>query len=135
MILFPDTSVWSLVFRRDIPFPCQQAQALIRAIDNRDRIATTGIVLQEILQGFAGPKWRQAIIERFVVLPFVVPDRNDHIEAAGLRNACRQRGIQVETIDALLAQLCIRHGMTMLTADGDFQRIARHSKLILWRAT
>jgi predicted nucleic acid-binding protein len=133
LILFPDTSAWSLIFRRDTPFPCQEAQALHRAIDNRDRIATTGVVLQEILQGFVGPKSRQSIIERFLVLPFVFPDRADHIEAAGLRNVCRQRGIQVETIDALLAQLCIRHGMTMLTADSDFEHIAKHSELDLWR--
>ena len=133
MILFPDTSVWSLAFRRNIPFPCQEVQALFHAIDNNENIITTGLVLQEILQGLGGPKSRQFIVERFLSLPFVFPDRDDHIEAANLRNFCRQRGIQVETIDALLAQLCIRHGMTMLTADSDFEHIAKHSELDLWR--
>lgn len=112
MILFPDTSVWSLIFRRDIPFPSQYAQALIRAIDNRDRIATTGIAAGNPAR-FCRAQVAPTIIEPFLALPFVVPDRDDHIEAAGLRNTCRQRGIQVETIDALLAQRCIRDGMTM----------------------
>ena len=30
------------------------------------------------------------------------------------------------TIDALIAQLCIRHDLTLLTADGDFGLAAKH---------
>jgi predicted nucleic acid-binding protein len=46
------------------------------------------------------------------------------VEAVELRNKCRRGGIQIGTIDALLAQLCLRHGLTMLTADRDFRDIA-----------
>jgi predicted nucleic acid-binding protein len=42
--------------------------------------------------------------------------------------------VQAGTIDALLAQLCIRHELTMLTADEDFGHIAKHSTLKLWTA-
>jgi predicted nucleic acid-binding protein len=37
-------------------------------------------------------------------------------------------------IDALLAQLCIRHEPTMLTTDEDFTRIAAQYPLRLWTA-
>jgi predicted nucleic acid-binding protein len=47
-----------------------------------------------------------------------------HIEAAALRNRCRRSGLQIGTIDALLAQLCIHHALTLLTTDKDFSRIA-----------
>jgi predicted nucleic acid-binding protein len=67
-------------------------------------------------------------------LPLLVPDRRDHVEAADLRNHCRRRGVKIGTIDALLARLCIRHDLTMLTTDEDFRRMARHSALKLWRA-
>jgi hypothetical protein len=87
-------------------------------------VLTTGIVLQELLQGVRGPKGREAIIGRFAALPFVVPDRQDHIEAALLHTACRGKGLQVGTIDALLAQLCLRHDLTLLSTDRDFSRIA-----------
>jgi hypothetical protein len=96
-------------------------------------VVTTGLILQEILQGFSGPRARSAILEHFNTLPFVVPDRTDHIEAAGLRNRCRRRGIQVGTIDALLAELCIRHSLTILTTDLDFQHIADVTSLLVWR--
>jgi predicted nucleic acid-binding protein len=42
--------------------------------------------------------------------------------------------VQIDTIDALLAQLCLRHDLTMLTADRDFRDSARHCALKLWTA-
>jgi predicted nucleic acid-binding protein len=62
-----------------------------------------------------------------------MPDRADHVEAAALRNGCRRHGVQIGTIDALLAQLCIRHSLMMLSSDRDFQGIADHSALRLWQ--
>lgn len=93
---------------------------------------TTGLVLQELLQGFRGPQAAESIIERFTALPFVAPMRADHIEAASLRNTCRRRGIRVGTIDALLASLCIAHDLVMLSTDRDFVRIAESTSLVLW---
>src|SRR5207253_1013535 len=104
----------------------------VRALERGETLLTTSLVLQELLQGFAGPKSRSAIVERFAALPLVVPDRDDHIEAAELRNRCRRNGVQIGTLDALLARLCTRHDLTMLSADDDFARVAAHSALKLW---
>lgn len=134
MSLFVDTGVWSLALRRDAPSARQELQALVRAIETEETIVTTGLVLQELLQGFSGLKDRGPILDRFSALPLLMPDRRDHIEAAELRNKCRRRGVQIGTIDAILAQLCIRHGLTMLTTDNDFRLMARHSDLKVWRA-
>lgn len=53
-----------------------------------DVVVTTGLVLQELLQGFSGPKSHEQIIERFASLPLLQPDREDHVAAADLRNTC-----------------------------------------------
>ncbi|WP_345121456.1 PIN domain-containing protein [Quisquiliibacterium transsilvanicum] len=98
-------------------------------------LVTTGLVLQELLQGFSGPKAQAQIIERFAALPLIQPDREDHISAASLRNACRRAGVQIGTIDALLAHLCIRHDLTLLTTDKDFTHAALHCPLRVWPAT
>ena len=132
MSLFVDTSVWSLALRRDQPAGRAEVGMLVRAIESGETLLTTGLVLQELLQGFAGPKSRSEIVERFSALPLIVPDRADHIDGAGLRNHCRRKGVQIGTIDALLAQLCIRHDLTLLTADEDFTRMAEHSRLKVW---
>ena len=133
MSLFVDTSVWSLALRRDRPVDAPPLRALIGAIEAGEALLTTGLVLQELLQGFSGPKARAQILDRFAAVPLLVPDRQDHIGAADLRNVCRRAGVQVGTIDALLARLCIRHGLTMLSTDADFKRIASLSALKLWR--
>jgi predicted nucleic acid-binding protein len=56
------------------------------------------------------------------------------VEAAELRNKCRRGGIQIGTVDALLAQLCLHHDLTTLTTDRDFRNIGGHCALKLWTA-
>ncbi len=132
--MFEDTSVWSLALRRDAPPSVPQVGELVRCLGSNQPLFTTGLVLQELLQGFSGPKAHAQIIARFSALPLLVPDRNDHIEAAELRNSCRRSGVQIGTIDALLGQLCIRHRLVMLTTDKDFHAIAARSSLRVWTA-
>lgn len=133
MTLFVDTSVWSLAFRRDADNSAVEVIALRHALESGQTIVTTGLILQELLQGFSGPRSRKDIIERFGALPLLTPDRQDHIDAAELRNLCRRSGVQIGTIDAVLAQLCIRHALTLLTTDQDFVNLARHCPLRLWK--
>ena len=133
MTLFVDTCVWSLAFRRDAMPSAAEVLALRQALEGGDTIVTTGLILQELLQGFSGPRARKDIIDRFSALPLLVPDRQDHIGAAELRNQCRRSGVQIGTIDALLAQLCLRHTLTLLTTDKDFVHVASHFPLRLWK--
>ena len=130
--LFVDTSVWSLALRRDAPPDHPAVARLGEALTRGEPIFSTGLVLQELLQGFRGPRDAASIIERFSALPFVTPARADHVEAAALRNACRRRGVQIGTIDGLLAQLCISHDLVMLSTDHDFARVAEWTALSLW---
>jgi predicted nucleic acid-binding protein len=132
--LFVDTSVWSLALRRDAPETGPEVAALAVALERGDVVVSTGLVLQELLQGFSGPRARGAILDRFTALAFLMPTREDHVLAAALRTACRQHGVQVGTVDALLAQLCIGSDLTMLTTDRDFVHMAAHVPLRVWGA-
>lgn len=104
---------------------------LERSLGAGDLVVTTGLILQELLQGFRGPAARKTIVQRFSVLPRVMPDLEDHVQAAGLRNHCRRKGVQAGTIDALIARLCIRHDLPLLTTDRDFAAMARYCPLSL----
>ena len=134
MTLFVDTSVWSLAFRRDQAPDAPEVRLLRHALEGGGTIVVTGLVLQELLQGFAGPRARKDIIDRFTALPLLTPDRQDHIDAADLRNRCRRAGLQIGTIDAVIAQLCIRHQLQLLTTDNDFVLAARYCTLQVWTA-
>jgi predicted nucleic acid-binding protein len=131
--IFVDTSVWSLALRRGVPSPAKEVRALIQMIEAGETILTTGLVLQELLQGFSGPRNREQILDRFSAVPLLIPTRDDHVAAADLRNRCRRAGVQVETIDAILAQLCLHHDLIMLSTDNDFKRIATQCALKVWR--
>ena len=131
MSLFVDTSVWSLALRRDTQSEHAAVAVLRRALLDGDTIVTTGIVVQELLQGFSGAKDQTRIIERLQVLPLLNPGRETHIQAAMLRNTCRRKGVQIGTIDALIAQLCIEHDLALLTADNEFVHAARFVPLRL----
>jgi predicted nucleic acid-binding protein len=130
--LLVDTSVWSLAFRGDTESLAPQVAALQAALRGGESVVTTGLILQELLQGFSGPRARKDLVQRFAALPLLVPDRQDYIYAADLRNLVRRSGIQLGTIDALLAQLCIRHELMMLTTDNDFSLAAEHCMLKVW---
>jgi predicted nucleic acid-binding protein len=130
--LLVDTSVWSLAMRRDSGSELLQVRHLRDALDGSDSVVTTGLVLQELLQGFNGAKAAVSIVERFQSLPMLQPDRRDHVAAAQIRNECRRHGVQIGTIDALLIQLCGRYDLTLLTTDQDFTFAARHVPFKLW---
>ena len=127
-----DESFGSLAFRRDGEADEPHVKVLHGALSGGESIVTTGLILQELLRGFAGPRARKDIIERFSALPLLTPGRPDYIDAADLRNLCRRSGVQLGTIDALLAQLCIRHQLILLTTDNDFVLAAKHCDLSVW---
>lgn len=135
MSLFVDTSVWSLALRRDAPPAVPEVERLTQALRTGETVLTTGLVLQELLQGFVGPKARDSIVDYFAALPLLVPDRQDHIHAAELRNHCRRSGVQIGTIDALIGQLCLHHDLTLLTTDKDFDNVAALEALSVWEPT
>ena len=131
MNLFVDTSVWSLALRRSPPSDAPEVGLLKKCLKRGDLVLTTGLVLQELLQGFHGPSARKKIIKEFSLLPRVTPELEDYVEAAELRNRCRRKGVQVGTIDALIARLCIRHELSLLTTDRDFKAMSGHYPLSL----
>lgn len=57
------------------------------------------------------------------VLPCLVPDERDAQQAAELMTSLRKRGRQLETIDALIATVALRHDLILLTTDRDFEAV------------
>ena len=129
MAILVDISVWSLAMRRDELPNSPELKILIKALDTGEEIYSTGVILQELLQGFTGAKAADAIVERFSSIPMLVPETSDHILAADIRNKSRRKGVQIGTIDALIAQLSVRYKLSLLTADKDFKHMSKAVKL------
>lgn len=133
MALLVDTSVWSLAFRRNGRTQCAEVEALRTALVGGEDVMTTGMILLEVLRGVIPAKARTALIAAFDSLAFITPDRADYETAAERANTCRRGGVQLGSVDALLAQIAIRYELTILTTDRDFTHAEDHIPIRIWR--
>lgn len=132
MTFLVDTSVWSLAFRRDAP-PDHPAVTVLRdALVGGEVVAATGLILTELLRGFIPERAQATIRERFSSVELIEPTRGDYEAAADVANTCRAHGVQLGTVDALIAQLAIARELTLLTTDRDFENAARFIPLRRW---
>jgi predicted nucleic acid-binding protein len=127
-----DTSVWSLALRRRQPQAASQTvQKLYALLQDGPPLVLVGIILQELLQGLRSQAQFKQMQRALAAFPLIEPTRDDYVDATRVRNLCAAKGVQPGTIDCLIAAVCLRHDCLLLTADADFQAIARHTALRL----
>ena len=104
---------------------------LSRAIETDEPLATTGLVLLELLSGARDERHAldlRRLLDRCRFLPLEEP--SDHEAAAALYRACRRQGTTIRRLpDCLIATVAMRTGTTLLHQDADFDAIARHVPL------
>jgi predicted nucleic acid-binding protein len=124
-VILVDTSVWMDLFRDRTTPPAARLRDLL---DERREIGVTPLIVQEILQGAADEREFMLLNDYFPSQRMLLagdPLRT-HCQAARLYFDCRLRGFAPRsTIDCFIAQIAIEHGVPLLHADGDFERIAK----------
>lgn len=131
MRILVDTSVWSLALRRKRESNSSAADLLKEYIETGEYVCLIGIILQEILSGVTSEKLFGQLEDHLSAFPIITLEREDYIRAARLRNSCKKKGVQVGTVDALIAAVCIENDLLLLSTDEDFQLIANNSELKL----
>jgi predicted nucleic acid-binding protein len=128
--LVVDTSVWSLFLRRERRDETDRHVKTLRShLEHDDCIHLPGVVLQELLDGVFHPKEFDLLQDYLAPFPLIEFTRHDFVQAARLKNKCRSKGVQAGTIDFLIASACINRSYPLLSADRDFEYIARHCGL------
>ena len=95
-------------------------------------VVLTGVVLQEVLQGLVEGPTKDRLVAELTKLSLLVPSRDDHLLAAEIFTTCRRNGVQMATVDALLAALCVRRDLVLLSTDKDFIHAAGQIDLVIW---
>jgi len=126
-----DTSIWSLALRRHAHIQNPEAEILSKLIQQGENIYLLGIILQGILQGVKKPEDFTRLKEHLEAFPLLETKREHYVKAAELKNHLSRNGVQVSTVDALIATAAIVNDCYLYTTDTDFQYIAKHSKLKL----
>jgi predicted nucleic acid-binding protein len=131
-VILVDTSVLVDFLRgRETP----AAARLLEAIDRDIPFGFSPITVLEVLQGVATAKDFRALRDYLGSQPiFELREGLDsYAAAAKIFFDLRRRGITVgSSIDCLIAQTAIEHGLHLLHADSDFDRIAEVSPLQIW---
>ena len=127
-MILVDTSAW-VEFLRATGSPVHRY--LRRAIERQEQLATTEIVVLELLAGARDErhlKRLRGLLLRFDLL--ALRSIADYEAAATLYRTCRRSGVTIRSLtDCLVAVPAIRASAAILHADRDFDAIARHSAL------
>jgi predicted nucleic acid-binding protein len=128
-VILADTSAWVEFLRAT----GSDANLRLRALIEGDQLATTDVVLMEVLAGARDDGHRdrlRALLARCEFVPVIGP--RDYEDAADVYRACRQAGHTVRALaDCLIASVAMRAGVSVLHADRDFDAIARRVPLVI----
>lgn len=120
-----DTSVWIGYLRG------AQTEAVrkLEEIQSRDYpFGITSLICQEILQG-ADSEMSFTRFQRYLqtqIFYHPTDPVGTYLEAARIYARCRWAGITIRsTVDCLIAQIAIEHGLLLLHDDRDFDHMAR----------
>lgn len=120
-----DTSAWIEVFRAS---PRIDLESVVPLED----VATCLPIIQEVLQGFRDERAYRVARDALLSLPCVeTPLRPEVVlAAADLYRAARRAGVTPRSgVDCLIAECAMRHGLTVLHHDRDFDSLALVSPL------
>ena len=124
-MLLVDTSAWIEVFR-------EPARTDVARFLDLDEIVTCLPVIQEVLQGFTEEAAFRTAHEAMRSLPVVESPLGARVfeEAVALYRTARRAGLTVRSgMDCLIAACALRHALTVVHVDRDFDLIARVAPL------
>lgn len=127
-MILVDTSVWIEFLRAS---GSKYDLALDKMLENDEDICTTGMIIEEVLQGEPNEKEFNRLKKDFLTLPLYSPiTPNTYVEAANIYRKCRSKGITIrKPIDCLIAAIAIDNDLLLFHNDRDFNQIAKVTKL------
>lgn len=130
-MIIVDSNTWADYFNGQ---PTPYVERLDSALEAEEDLAVLAIIVTEVLQGFRTDSGFRRARDVLVALPVIEPSLDCHVRAASLFRSLRRAGVAVRgAVDCVIAQVSLDIGATLLTPDVDFERIAEHTTLRLWR--
>lgn len=121
-MMLVDTSVWIDFFAAR---NTAQVALLESTIDQRVDLCLCGVILTEVLQGIRDDKQymqTESVLSNLIYLPM---DQSTFLLAANIYRTIRSRGLTIRnSVDCMIAAVCIEHKADLLHNDRDFDYIA-----------
>lgn len=132
-----DSSVWIDFFNKKPTPKTEHLKYLLLNIRWSSPVIILPVILQEILQGIEEDKNYITIKENLQGFDYLHYDSYKFsINAADLYRLLRKKGITIRKAnDCLIAAICIDHKIPLFHNDKDFDNIAKHTSLKIYKTT
>ena len=126
-----DTSIWIDYFNNVVN---EQTNTADKFLESKS-VFILPVILQEILQGIREEKKFHSIKDLLLYLNFFQVDTiKCAIDAASIFRFLKTKGITVrKPNDCLIAAVCIENKISLLHNDKDFDKIAKHTSLKIFK--
>lgn len=133
--LVVDSSVWIDFFNKKTTSQIETIKDLIVSEVVVSRITILLTILQEVLQGINNNKYYEVVKDNLYGFNFLVYDSyNAAVNAADLFRYLQKKGVTIrKSNDCLIASLCIENDLSLLHKDRDFDNIAKHTSLKIFK--
>ena len=128
MPVLVDTSIWSLLLRRDQErLNAQERPAVeaLRRLISEKRVRMIGPIRQELLSGIRTSEQFERLQHRLRDFPDEALTTADYELAAQMSSKCRSSGISVGAVDLLICAAATLRGWEIFTFDEDFKQCRR----------
>ena len=130
-MILVDTSVWIDFFAGKNTL---QVKLLESFIQQSEDLCICGVILTEILQGIRDDKEYQKTDSLLSDLLFLPMERETFLLAAKIYRGLRSKGLTTRnSVDCMIAAVCIENDVEILHKDRDFEVIASHFDLKIRR--
>ena len=126
-----DTSIWSVVFRRQNPDPGITNE--VKKLIAQGRVKIIGPIRQELLSGIKHQNQYEILKSKLRAFPDEVIDTFHYEYAAELTNACLAHGIHPGSIDILICSVAKRNKLIIYSRDNDFLQYTKVIGLNLYK--
>ncbi len=134
MKVIVDTSVWSLVLRRNSPREEESVTKKLKTLIDTFRVGMLGPIRQELLSGIREPQQFDRLREKLSAFQDIPLQTGDFETAAAFYNNCRINGIQGSNTDFLICAVAFRRGLPIFTTDKDFSQYQPYTGIQLFSA-
>ena len=135
--LVVDSSIWIDFFNKRTSPEIEHLKDLLLRMRWSSPVIILPVIMQEVLQGIEENKNYVIIKENLQGFDFLHYDSYKFsIKAADLYRSLRQRGITIrKPNDCLVGAICIDNNIPIFHNDKDFNNIAKHTSLKIYKPT
>ncbi len=130
-----DSSLWIDFFNKRTSAQIVHLRMLLLTSLEVSPIIILPVIMQEVLQGVEDDKFYNLIKENLNGLDFFQYEPYEFsIKAAELYRALRRKGVTIRKAnDCLIAAVCIENNIPIFHNDKDFDNIAKHTSLKIYK--